>query len=103
MAAKYLKIGQITEFEGRNGRFESMTLDNENLKQLIELLRKHGKEKIGDLDVDGIRAAQKLKQDDPNKLPRIQISRFDKTDEDYSKGCPEFVLADLCVKLEQFD
>lgn len=99
---KWLKIGQVTEQNGKNGTFESITLENENLKELVLLLKQFGQDRIGDMSVDDIRKAQKLKRDDPNYLPRLQISRFDKTDEDRRKGCPDFVLADLLVKIEQF-
>lgn len=100
--SKWLKIGQVTEGQGNDGPFESMTLENENLKEFLGLLKKFGMERIADMSVDDIRAAQRLKKDDPNHLPRLRISKFDKKQEDYDKGCPSFILADLVVKIEQF-
>lgn len=105
MASKWLKIGQVKKAGGKNGKpeYEVMELDNENLKAFLQLLKKFGQEKIGDMTTDQIRTAQKLKYNDPNCLPRIKISKFDKTDEDRAKGCPSFILADLLVDVEQFN
>ena len=99
---KWLKIGQVCEFDGKNGPYEQMTLENENLLTFFQLLKKFGGEKLANLSVDDIRNAQKLNKDDPNHLPRIVISKFEKTSEAYERGCPSFIKADLCVKVEQF-
>ena len=104
MVSKWLKIGQVKLAGGKNGKeqYEVMELDNENLKAFLDLLKKFGKEKIGDMTTDQIRTAQKLKYNDPNALPRIKLSRFNKTAKDYEKGCPSFIVADLLVDIEQF-
>ena len=101
--SKWLRIGQVKTAKRKDGsEFEVMELDNENLCAFIALLRKHGAEKIGSKSVDEIRAAQKLQFNDPAKLKRLTISRFEKTDEDYGKGIPNFILADILIDVEQF-
>lgn len=103
MASKWLKIGQIIKNKDKNGNtYEQMVIDNENLKGFLALLRKFGQEKLGDMSVDDIRAAQKLKKDDPNKLKQLKISRFDKDDQFYEKNPRlDFIVADLCFDVEQ--
>ena len=73
MANKYLKIGQVAEFSGKDGDFEVMTIENENLQEFTKVLRKFGKERIGDMTVEEIRNAQKDKE-----LSRLTIYRFNK-------------------------
>lgn len=103
MASKFLKIGQVRLVEPKGkDPFEVMEFDNENLKEFITLLREFGKNKVGDKDQKQIRDAQKLKKEDPAHLPRIQIRRFDKKDEDYAKNCPSFIKADLCINVDDF-
>jgi len=104
MSSKWLRIGQVKVAGGKNGKpeFEVMELDNENLKVFLGLLKKFGQERIGDMTTDEIRTAQKLKQDDPNALPRLRISRFEKNEDDFSKGCPTWIRADLLVDVTQF-
>lgn len=104
MASKFLKIGQVRLVEPKGkDPFEVMELENANLQEFIKLLREFGKNKIGDKDQKEIRAAQKLKREDPAHLKRIGVRRFNKTDEDRQKGCPDFILADLCVSLDDFE
>lgn len=103
MASKWLKIGQIQRSKDNKGNeYENIVIDNENLKAFLGLLKKFGQEKIGDMTTDDIRAAQKLKKDDPNKLKQLRISRFDKDDKFYEKNPKlEFIVADLCFDVEQ--
>lgn len=103
MAGKFLRIGQVRLVSPKGKEeFEVMDLDNENLQEFITLLRKFGKEKVGTKTTQEIRDAQKLKREDPAHLPRVQIRRFDKKEEDYAKSCPRWILADLCVNVEDF-
>lgn len=103
--SKWLKIGQIVTNTDKNGKsYENMVIDNENLKTFLGLLKKFGQEQIGDMTVDEIRAAQKLKKDDPNKLKQLKISRFDKDDEFYNKNPKlSFIVADLCFDVGQVE
>lgn len=103
--SKWLKIGQIQRNTDKQGKtYENIVIDNENLKAFLGLLKKFGQEKIGDMSVDDIRAAQKLKKDDPNQLKKLRISRFDKDDEFYQKNPKlDFIVADLCFDVEQVD
>lgn len=105
MASKWLKIGQILKNTDKQGRvFETMVLDNENLKTFLGLLKKFGQEQIGDMSVEDIRSAQKLKKDDPKKLKQLRISRFDKDEAFFEKNPRlDFILADLCFDVEQVD
>ena len=104
-ASKWLKIGQVVKSKDRSGNeFESMVIDNENLKAFLSLLKKFGQEKIGNMTVDDIRAAQRLKKDDPAKLKQLRISRFNKDDDFYDKHPNlDFIIADLCFDVEQVD
>ena len=101
MSKKYVKLGQIVKKYGEEG--EDIKLNLDDLKELVGLLREYGKNVLGDMSVDDIRAAKKLPKGDANKMFDPFIARFDKTDEDYAKGCPEFILADLCLKISDFE
>lgn len=100
MASKYIKIGQVVL--NQDGT-EAYKLNLDTLKEVVGVLREYGKNKLGDLDVQGIRDAKKLPKGDPNKLMDPYIARFDKTEDDYSKGVPAWIVADLCIKRENFE
>lgn len=92
MSEKYLNVGCIVE-KGREQTFEIIQLSNESLKELVELITAHAKEHLGGLSVDGIRAGERLKWGDPNRIPRIEISMFDP-----SEKAPDFIKMNLAVK-----
>ena len=98
--AKYIQIGQVVR---NNDGTEAFKLSLDNLKEVVKLLRTYGMDKLSDLSIDDISNAKKLPKGDPNKLMDPYIARFDKTEEDYAKGCPDWILANLCLKKENFE
>ena len=100
MAGKYLSVGSVTENEFDGKKNESIQLDNVALKQFIEFIKKHGETYLKGLTDDEIRAAQKLPKDDPNKIPRLRLYVFNKTDQDYQNGCPTFITKGISIKKE---
>lgn len=90
--SKYLPIGNVVDF----GKGESITLDNVQLKNFLDALKKHGKKHLGDLSEEEIMAAQKIKYGEDGHLPRFQIYRFAP-----SEKAPEFIKGNLAIKLEE--
>lgn len=94
---KYLQVGQVVQFQTKNGPLTKIELDNEKLNELITLLDKYYAENVEGLSVDDIRAAQKLKFNDPNRLNKIQFLLFDKHEK-----APDFVLHNVVVNIDEF-
>lgn len=121
MASKLLKIGQVKKQKRKDGsEFEVMELDFFNLKAFTQLLRgfgmrhltkvdgkdENGKDIIIDLTPDELKVLTKMKWNDPAKVNPPRILRFDKKPEDYQdqpnrRATPEWILADLCVDVEE--
>lgn len=94
MASKYRQVGQLTE--SRDGKLQ-VELDNTGLEMLFKLIKAHAdKYGIKSLTVDEIRAAQKLKWDDPNHLPRIKLFVFDPHEK-----APDFIKGNISAKVEE--
>lgn len=87
---KYLNIGQIVTFEGQ----EKMQLDNGALAELVSFLKEHGKKYLMEKSLEEIRAGQKLKKDDPNYIPRLNLYFFEPNEK-----APEFVVKNVAVKV----
>ena len=92
--AKYKQVAQL--LESRDGKLQ-VELDNSSLEYLFKLIKAHAeKHGIKNMTVDDIRAAQKLKWDDPNHLPRIKLFIFDPGDK-----APDFIKGNISAKLEE--
>ena len=87
---KYLSIGTVIKFEDGD-RF--IQIDNVNLKELVQLLKAHGEKYLENLGPKEIMAGQKLKKDDPNRIPRLSISLFTP-----SEKAPSFIEKNLAIK-----
>ena len=96
---RWLKVASELTLDGKNGTFRKITFDNLNLKDFIDAVKAHGAEYLKGLSEDDIKAGQKLKYDDPNHIPRLEVMVFEKKDEDYEKGCPDVITSDLVMKL----
>jgi hypothetical protein len=88
--AKYLNIGAVVEFEGK----EKLQLDNGSLAELVGFLKEHGKKYLTDKSLEEIRAGQKCKKDDPNYIPRINLYYFEPNEK-----APSFVRWNVAVKV----
>lgn len=94
---KYLTFGSIVEVNTNSGTFQKIQIDNEKLDELLNLLDGHFQKKVSGLSVDEIRQAQKLKWDDPNRLPRIEVSIFDPNEK-----APDFIKGNLAIKIADY-
>lgn len=94
---KYLNIGSLVEFETKNGPLQKLQIDNEKLDELIALLDGYFQKRVEGLSVDDIRAAQKLKWDDPNQLKRVEIVLFDP-----NENAPDFIKKNLSIKIADY-
>jgi len=96
---KYLNLGSMVEFQTNSGDvIQKIQIDCEQLDALIGLLDNYWKNKVEGLSVDEIRAAQKLKWNDPNQLKRIEIVGFDP-----SENAPSFIKKNLCIKIADYE
>ena len=88
--AKYLNVGAIVEFEGK----EKLQLDNGALAELVQFLKEHGKKYLTDKSLEEIRTGQKQKKDHPDYIPRINLYYFEP-----SEKAPSFVRWNVAVKV----
>lgn len=96
---KYLNIGSMVEFQTGSGDvIQKIQIDCEQLDALIGLLDNYFEKKVKGLSVDEIRAAQKLKWNDPNQLKRVEIVGFDP-----SENAPDFIKKNLCIKVADYE
>jgi hypothetical protein len=87
---KYLTIGSVTEFDGK----EQIQLDNGSLKEFLDYLRDHGKKYLEAKSLEEIRAGQKLKSDVEGHIPRLRLYFFTPNDK-----APKFIKANVAIKL----
>lgn len=93
--SKWLNVGSIIQFKDSSGNPKGKAkfqIDCEKLDELIGLMDNYFEKNVKGLSVDDIRAAQKLKWDDPNQLKRIELVAFEP-----SENAPDFIEASLCI------
>jgi len=88
--SKYLNIGSVVDFEGK----EKLQLDNGALAELVEFLKAHGKKYLMDKSLEEIRNGQKQKKDHTDYIPRINLYYFEP-----SEKAPSFVRWNVAVKV----
>jgi hypothetical protein len=88
--SKYLNVGAVCEFEGK----EKLQLDNSSLNELVQFLREHGKKYLMDKSIEEIRNGQKQKKDHPDYIPRINLYYFEPNEK-----APSFVVWNVAVKV----
>lgn len=87
--AKYLNIGSLVRNKGKDGsEYESIVLDNVNLKAFVELLTAHGSKHLKDLEPSEVMKNK--------KLPRIYVNLYNPNEK-----APDFIVKNLAIKIEE--
>jgi hypothetical protein len=104
--AKYLNVGSIRFLKGKNrepmtdksgNQMYEMELDNLALSQLMDMIKEHGKNHLKGLTEEQIDKGQKLKFNDPARIPKLTFLCVHPTHE----KVVEFIHLNISKKLEE--